>query len=58
MKKFLALIILTVFVLSILGSVSPEIKTFVTKLAGDHKYASTILPNPPDIKTIDNLAKK
>jgi hypothetical protein len=58
MKKYLAIIILTVFVLSIIGSVSPEIKSYVTKLTGNQKYASTLLPNPPAIKTIDNLAKK
>jgi hypothetical protein len=58
MKKILSITILTVFVLSIMGSVSPEIKSYVIKMTGDQKYASTLLPNPPDIQDNKNLAEK
>ena len=58
MKKYLALIILTVFVISIMGSVSPEIKSAVINWTGGQKYASTLLPSPPEFQTNKNLATK
>ena len=58
MKKCLSIIILSVFVLSMLGSVSPEIKTYVKSWTGEQKYASTLLPSPPQIDTNKSLAKK
>jgi hypothetical protein len=58
MKKYLAIIILGVFVISLMGSVSPEIKSYVKNWTGDSKYASTLLPSPPEIQTNHNLAKK
>ncbi len=58
MKKYLAIIILSVFVISIMGSVSPEINSYVKNLTGDQKYASTKLPSPPAILTNQNLAEK
>ena len=56
MKKILGLIILTAFIISIMGSVSPGLKTIVTKYTGDHKYASTQLPLPPTLENKINLA--
>jgi len=58
MKKCLAIIILTVFVISIMGSVSPEVSSYVKNWTGDQKYASTLLPSPPEIQTNTNLAKR
>ena len=58
MKKYLSIIILSVFVLSIIGSTSPEIKSTIIKWTGDQKYASTLIPNPPEVQTIKNLANK
>jgi hypothetical protein len=58
MKKFFAIIILTVFAISIMGSVSPEINSYVKSWTGEQKYASTILPSPPEIQTNNNLANK
>lgn len=57
MKKCLSIIILTVFVLSIAGSVSPEVKSYVISWTGGEKYASSILPAPPPMKMNKNLAK-
>ena len=58
MKKFFAIIILTVFVISIMASVSPEVSSYVKNWTGDQKYASTLLPSPPEIQTERNLANK
>ena len=58
MKKYFAIAILTMFVLSLMGSVSPEIKTYVKSWTGDQKYASTALPAPPEMTMDGNLAKK
>ena len=58
MKKYLAIIIISVFVLSIMGSVSPEIKSTVMNLTGGQKYASTLMPSPPEFQTNKNLATK
>lgn len=58
MKKFFAITILIVFVLSVMGSVSPEMNSFVKKLTGNKKYASISLPAPPDLPTDGNLATK
>lgn len=57
MKKFLIIIILSVFVLSIMGSVSPKVKSYVENFTGDTRYASTMLPAPPDIQLNNDLAK-
>ena len=53
----LSIIILSVFVLSILGSVSPDIQSKVMNWTGGQKYASTLLPAPPDFQLNKNLAK-
>jgi hypothetical protein len=58
MKKYCAIVILTIFVLSLMGSVSPGISSYVKNLTGDKKYASTILPAPPETNSDKNLAKK
>jgi hypothetical protein len=59
MKKFFGIAILIVFVLSVMGSVSPEINSFVKNLTGDKKYASSsLLPAPPELPTDGNLATK
>jgi hypothetical protein len=58
MKKCLSIIILTVFVLSMMGSVSPEIKSYVISWTGEKKFASTHLPSPPQLNTNENLAKQ
>ena len=58
MKKCLSIIILSVFVISILGSVSPDIKSTVMNWTGSQKYASTLLPSPPEFQVNQNLAKK
>ena len=58
MKRYLAIIILSVFVISIMGSVSPEIKSTVMNWTGGQKYASTLLPAPPDFQVYKNLAKQ
>jgi len=57
MKKSLAIIILSVFVISIMGSVLPEVKTTVMNWTGGQKYASTQLPAPPEIQLNQKLAK-
>jgi hypothetical protein len=57
MKKCLSIIILAVFIISIMGSVSPEVKSYVKNWSGEQKYASTLLPSPPEIQTNKNLAK-
>lgn len=49
MKKILGTITLSIFAISIIGSVSPSLKTEVIKLTGDKKYASTIIPLPSEI---------
>lgn len=56
MKKILGIIILSAFIISIMGSVSPGLKTYVIKYTGDQKYASTQLPLPPTIENNQNLA--
>ena len=56
MKKILGIIILGVFILSILGSVSPKFESYVLKLAGDQKYAYSQIPLPPTIENNQNLA--
>jgi hypothetical protein len=58
MKKYFAIVILTIFVLSVMGSVSPEIKSYVKNWTGDQKYASTSLPAPPEMPVDGNLATK
>jgi hypothetical protein len=57
MKKSLAIIILSVFVFSIMGSVLPGVKTTVMNLTGGQKYASTQLPAPPEFQMNQKLAK-
>ena len=56
-KKSLAIIILSVFVISIMGSVIPEVKTTVMNFTGGQKYASTHLPAPPEVQMNQKLAK-
>jgi len=58
MKKTLAIIILSVFVISLMGSVSPSIQSHVKNWTGGQKYASTLLPSPPAIQPNQNLADK
>ena len=58
MKKYLSIILLSLFVLSIMGSVSPTIKSQIIDLAGGQKYASTQLPVPPVMYSNKNLADK
>jgi hypothetical protein len=58
MKKCLSIIILSFFVLSMIGSVTPEVKSYVKVWTGDQKYASTQLPSPPSIQASQNLAGK
>jgi hypothetical protein len=58
MKKSLAIIILSIFVLSIMGSVLPEVKVTVLKWTGGQKYASTQLPAPPEMQLNQKLAQK
>ena len=58
MKKSLAIIILSVFVISLMGSVLPEVQSIVVNWDDGQKYASSNLPTPPVNKPIDNLAKK
>jgi len=58
MKKSLAIVILSVFVLSIMGSVLPEVKVTVMKWTGGQKYASTLLPAPPEMQMNQKLAEK
>jgi hypothetical protein len=56
MKKFFAIIILTIFVLSTMGSVSPQISSYIKSWTGDQIYSSNSLPAPPEMKTDSNLA--
>ena len=56
MKRVLGIIILSVFVISLVGSVSPGFKAQVIKLTGDQKYASSQLPLPPTMEMNKNLA--
>ena len=58
MKRVLGILILSVFVISLIGSVSPDFKAQVIKLTGDHKYASTLLPAPAPLEMNKNLAGK
>jgi hypothetical protein len=58
MKKYLAIAILAVFVISIMGSVSPKFQSSVKILSGNQKYVSTILPAPPEMVKETNLAIK
>ena len=58
MKKFLSIILLSLFVLSIMGSISPTIKSQIIDFAGGQKYASTQLLVPPAMNSNKNLADK
>ena len=57
MKKILSIIILSVFVISIMGSVLPEVKVTVMNWTGGQKYVSTQLPAPPAMQMNQKLAK-
>ena len=57
MKKILAIIILSIFFISILGSALPEVNLIVLRMSSDQKYAITQLPSPPQIQMNKNLAK-
>jgi hypothetical protein len=58
MKKILGIIFVGLFILSIVGSVSPTIKSEIIHIAGGKKYASTQLPTPNAIESNKNLADK
>ena len=58
MKKILGLIVIFTFILSILGSASPQINSKVKTLTGNKIYASTSLPLPLPIGLEKNLAEK
>lgn len=46
MKKILATFTISVFLVSILGSVSPQLKMKVMDISGDTKYSATSVPVP------------
>ncbi len=58
MKKILGIIIVSAFILSLLGSALPGMKEKVISITGSQAYASTSLPLPPSIGLAKNLAEK
>ena len=58
MKKVLSIIFLSLFILSIMASVSPKIQAQFADFAGESKFASTHIPVPPTIESNKNLANK
>ncbi len=58
MKKILGSIVITAFILSIVGSASPQINSTIKSLIGTKTYASTSLPLPPSMNVVINLAEK